>query len=257
MTSTNDSTTLVCLFHHQDQARAALQDLYEADVPRSSISLIGNQRNESSEELRSSTLDSLGVPQRDLEHLREGVRSGGTIVAVSAISEHVATVERIFGKHQATKIDETVAREAESVAAPVGAAAALEGERAIPIVEEELQVGKRTVDQGGVRVYRRIVEVPAEQTVNLREEHVIVQRNAVDRPATQADLDRQGERSIELTETAEEAVIAKNARVVEEVVLGKQAGEHTEHIRETVRRTEVEVEELPAAGVRTPSKNNL
>lgn len=198
----------------------------------------------------------MGIPDRDLKHLADGIRDGGTLIAVTAISDHVSAVERIFGEHSATKIDEAALT---ANAAPIAAAAAteVEGQRAIPIVEEELQVGKRTVDQGGVRVYRRVVEMPVEESVNLREEHVVVQRNPTDRPATQADLEAQGTRTIELTETAEEAVVGKSAHVIEEVLVGKVAGEHTEHIRDTVRRTEVEVEELDSTSRPTGSKNAL
>ena len=254
MSATNDTTTLVCLFHHQDQAEAALKDLLGAGVPQASISVIGDS---DAETRNTSALEALGVPSRDLGHLRDGLAGGGSIVAVSAVSGQVDTVERIFGKHQASKIDETDTRDQE--VAPLAVAAGTEqvGERAIPIVEEQLEVGKRTVDQGGVRVFRRVVEIPAEETVSLREEHVVVERKAVDRPATRSELDAQGDRSIELTETAEEAVVGKTARVVEEVLVGKQTGEHTEHIRDTVRRTEVEVEQLPSTETRTSSTTDI
>ncbi len=251
MPSTSDTTILVCLFHHDNQAKAAMNDLERAGIPKSSLTTItGANRQHST----FSTLETIGIPERDLKHLQDGLADGGTVIAVSATPDRVNAVERIFGDHSATKIDETVTRDRDMAAAPSAAAplagAAVAGEAAIPIVEEELQVGKRTVDQGGVRVFRRVVEIPAEETVSLREEHVVVERNAVNRPATQEDLDAQKSRSFELTETAEEAVVSKTAHVVEEVVVGKVAGERTEHIRDTVRRTEVEVEELPSTEVR-------
>jgi hypothetical protein len=46
-----------------------------------------------------------------------------------------------------------------------------------------------------------------------------------------------------MTETAEEAVVAKEARVKEELVVRKTAEEHVENIDDTVRRTEVDVDE--------------
>lgn len=244
MATTEDVTTLVCLFHHQDQAAAATEDLYKQGIPQASISVI---RNESSRDAAGSSLDELGVPARDRNHLLDGVRQGGVILAVSAITEHVSVVEKIFGSHQATKIDEA------AVAPSISAlAAGAESEKAIPIIEEELAVGKRTVDQGGVRVYRRVIEIPVEQTINLHEEHVVVERHAVDRPVTNADLSFQNNQTFELTETAEEAIIGKTAHVVEEVVVSKTASERTEHIHDSVRHTEVEVEEiLPEGGVRT------
>ena len=118
---------------------------------------------------------------------------------------------------------------------------ATDGTEAIPVVEETLRVGKREVSGGRVRVRSYVVETPVEEQVTLRQEHVDVQRRAVDRPVTDADRLFQ-DRTIEATETSEEAVIAKEARVTEEVVIRKDAEQRTETVRDTVRRTEVEVE---------------
>lgn len=127
-------------------------------------------------------------------------------------------------------------------------AQATQGEQArIPVVEEELQVGKRAVQRGGVRVYQRVTEQPVHESVQLREEHVNVERHPVDQPATEADMAAlKEEGTVELRETAEEPVVSKTARVVEEVVVGKEATERTEDIDDTVRRTEVDVEQLGA-----------
>ena len=55
-------------------------------------------------------------------------------------------------------------------------------------------------------------------------------------------MDRMRDQSVEVTEMAEEPVVRKKARVREEVVVGKETTQRTETIRDTVRRTEVEVE---------------
>jgi uncharacterized protein (TIGR02271 family) len=115
-------------------------------------------------------------------------------------------------------------------------------ERVMPVVEEELNVGKRQVDRGGVRVNTRVTEQPVSEDVRLREEHARVERRPVDRPATEADLSAFKEGSIEVRESAEEAVVAKQARVVEEVRVGKEVNDRTETITDTVRRTEVDVD---------------
>ncbi len=54
----------------------------------------------------------------------------------------------------------------------------------------------------------------------------------------------QGDQTIELTETSEEAVVSKSAHVIEELRVSKDAVEHTEMVHETLRHTEVEVEQL-------------
>lgn len=114
----------------------------------------------------------------------------------------------------------------------------------IKVVEENLQVGKREVETGGVRVRSRIVERPVEESLRLREERVTVQRNPVNRPATAADLNAFQEGQIEMRETAERAVVSKTANVVEEISIGKEVTERDEVIRDTVRKTEVDIENL-------------
>ena len=113
----------------------------------------------------------------------------------------------------------------------------------IPVAEERLTVGKREVNHGRVRVRSYVVETPVEEQVSLREEHVDVQRRAVDRPVTTADEALFAERTIEATESAEEAVVAKTARVVEEIAVRKTADERVETVKDTVRHTEVEVDD--------------
>lgn len=117
----------------------------------------------------------------------------------------------------------------------------------IPVVAEELKVGKRVVERGGIRVFRHVTETPVRESVQLREEHVRVERHAVDKPATEADMAALKEGSMELRETAEEPVVSKTARVVEEVEVGKEVTQRTEQIEDTVRRTEVEIEQLDAS----------
>jgi uncharacterized protein (TIGR02271 family) len=116
----------------------------------------------------------------------------------------------------------------------------------IPVVEEELKVGKREVQRGGVRVFQRVRETPVHEQVVLREEHVKVERHPVDQPADAADMTAFKEGSVEMREMAEEPVVEKTARVVEEVVVGKEVSQRTAEIDDTVRRTDVEIEQLGA-----------
>ncbi|MBC3539008.1 YsnF/AvaK domain-containing protein [Rufibacter sediminis] len=118
------------------------------------------------------------------------------------------------------------------------------GNTTIPIIEENLQVGKREVETGGARLRSRIVERPVEEHLRLRSEHVRVERHAVNRPATEADFAGFREGEIEMAERAEVPVVNKEARVVEEVSLGKEVEERDEVVRETLRSTEVDVENL-------------
>ena len=116
--------------------------------------------------------------------------------------------------------------------------------QAIPVVREELKVGKREVQRGGVRIFSRVVEEPFDESLSLREEHVSVQRRPVDQPIDPADITAFKDATIEMRESSEEAVVEKSARVVEEVTIGKEVTNREEHVRDTLRHTEVEVENL-------------
>jgi len=121
-----------------------------------------------------------------------------------------------------------------------------QGDEVIPVVEEELHVGKREVAHGRVRIRSHVVERPVEEQVTLREERVAVERRPVEgtmRTGSVNDADLFRERTIEMEERAEEAVVSKEARVVEEVVVRKEADQRTETISDTVRKTEVEVDD--------------
>ena len=116
------------------------------------------------------------------------------------------------------------------------------GEEVIPVVEEELRVGKREVSGGRVRVRSYVVETPIQEQVNLRQEHVSVERRPANRPVSDADRTFQ-DRTIEATEKREEAVVSKDARVKEELVVKKDVDQRTQTVSDTVRKTEVEVDD--------------
>ena len=124
------------------------------------------------------------------------------------------------------------------------------GEQVVPIVEEQLRIGKRAVSQGGVRIYSRVTERPVEEEVRLREEHVHVERRPVDRPIP-AGTDAFRERSFEVDEIREEPVVAKEARVIEEVVVTKDVQDRSATVRDTVRRTDVDVDRAEGDDVDT------
>jgi stress response protein YsnF len=123
------------------------------------------------------------------------------------------------------------------------AAGTAAGTEYIPVVEERLNVGKRVAESGRVRVRSYAVETPVEEQVTLRDETVHVDRRAVDRPVTAADEALFADKTIEATEMREQAVVSKDARVIEEIGIRKDAGQRTETVTDKVRRTEVEVED--------------
>jgi uncharacterized protein (TIGR02271 family) len=161
---------------------------------------------------------------------------------------------RQTGMTGATITGETQQLPSMSTAEPTSAVApqSTSETQAIPVVQEELKVGKRAVQRGGVRVYQRVTERPVQESINLQEERVSVERRPVDQPA---DVSAFKEGSIEVRETAEEPVVEKVARVVEEVVIGKEVTQREEQISDTVRSTDVEIEQLPGSSSASASQS--
>ncbi|HSX77011.1 MAG TPA: YsnF/AvaK domain-containing protein [Candidatus Saccharimonadia bacterium] len=119
------------------------------------------------------------------------------------------------------------------------------------MVEEDISIGKREIERGHVRIFSRVTEQPVEESVRLREEKVTVERRPADRPATATDLAAAEKQVIEMTETAEEPVVSKRARVIEEVVVHKEVSERTETVRGTARHTDVDVRREPETSTET------
>ena len=115
----------------------------------------------------------------------------------------------------------------------------------LQVVKEGLVVGKREVEAGGVKVTSHVVETPVSQEVRLHEERVTLDRRPVNRPLSGVAADAFRDRVLQARATAEEAVVGKDVRVVEEIGLRKEATDRTETVRDTVRETKVDVEQVP------------
>jgi hypothetical protein len=111
------------------------------------------------------------------------------------------------------------------------------------VVKEDLIVGKRAVEQGGVRVTSHVVETPVQEQVRLHEERVTVDRRPINRPLTGVAADAFRDRTLSVDAKSEEAVVSKVARVVEEIGLHKEATDRVETVRDTIRETKVDVEQ--------------
>ncbi len=184
-------------------------------------------------------------------HYATGVNSGGALLTATVDDNEAEEVAETLRQHGAKDIEGGSQSTGTATPAYTGTVnASATGETAIPIVEEELVVGKREVDRGGVRIYSHVVETPVDADVNLREEHINVERRVVNRPATAADFAAGSGSVFELNATGEEAVVGKTSHVVEEVLVGKQSSERTQAIHDTVRKTEVDVENLPGEVVK-------
>jgi uncharacterized protein (TIGR02271 family) len=192
--------------------------------------------------------------EHDTTVYNRSLESGSTVVSVRVSELHVAQATEILERHHPIDIDERATSYGvhqiattgtTGASGVVGHTAGRAGENeTIPLAEERLTVGKRAINRGTTRIRRYVVETPVEEQIALRDETVSVERRPVTdaRPVTSADF---SDKVIEMTETDEEAVVSKTARIKEEVVIRKEATERTETVRDTVRREEVEITKEP------------
>ncbi len=281
MTPTQQST-IIAVFPDASTAQAAAKDLLAVGVSKENMYLesgrTGSETSTGSGTTSTSRTEGLGTQmpahqggvggwfkslfggedETEGNRYQEAVGRGNVILSVHAREDQHEQIADILERHNPIDVQENDTTARSSTAGTAGVAGqrntgnananprntANAGE-AIPVVDEELQVGKRRVLRGGVRVYSRVVERPVEESINLSEDHVRVDRRPVDRAATAADFGTAQGNVTEVQEYAEEAVVGKTARVVEEVRVGKETTNRNESVRDTVRHTEVNVEQIP------------
>jgi uncharacterized protein (TIGR02271 family) len=183
------------------------------------------------------------VPEPDSSIYLEGVRMGGTILTAKAEDDYVQRAAEIMSGYNMVNIQDR-ARDWRTTNADLPEMTTTANNRnVLEVVEEDLEIGKETVETGRMRVYSTVTEQPVEENVALREETIRVQRRPVDRTVP-ADPTLFQEKSVEVVERAEVPTVDKVARVVEEVVVGKDVNERVETVHDTVRRQDVQVEQV-------------
>lgn len=277
------SRTITALFDSRSDAESARSRLASANIDadnirihdQSSAGFRGDGSYSDHEDLGFwESVKNAFLPDEDRHTYEEGVRRGGVLLTADVDQDQADQAVRLLEETNAVDVDQRADqwrsqgwdygaqeernRELGTAASDSGATwqpdarrddltsrergEAIE-EQALPVAEERLQVGKREVERGGVRVRSYVTEQPVHEQLRLRNERIDVERRPVDQPLTGAPDDAFRERTVEMTARGEEAMVAKEARVVEEVVLRKTANEEVRNIDESVRRTEVDVED--------------
>ena len=207
------------------------------------------------------------LPEEDRYAYSEGMRRGNVLLNATVDETQVTQASSVLEQSGALDLDaqeaswkqsgwtgyDAAAHTAIRTPAPVGTGRT---DDTIKVMEERLVVGKRAVEAGGVRVRAYVFERPVEAQVKLHEEHLTIERHPVNRPATAADAAAFADKTLEAHATREEAVVGKDVRVVEEIGLKKEAADRTETVRDTVRKTEVDVEDT-AATARTTGTTSV
>jgi uncharacterized protein (TIGR02271 family) len=226
-----------------------------------------------------SQLQRLGLSSELASHYASGVSRGETLESLTVDDVDAERVAAVMKRHAAGALHADVSKsesETRSIdggtqAAATGAigqavASKLEGEpigerrteghafseeqRTIPVYREELRIGKREVERGAVRVTTHVIEKPYAEKIVLREEHVEVERRPADRLVRPGESEFK-EGQIEMADMAEEAIGAKQTRLVEEVVVHKHVSERTASVGDTLRTTEVDVRSFDASRYRS------
>ena len=246
--------TVTAIFQTADVAQSVKAQIEQLGVSGSHIDVLGGAD-------RADDVSQLNLPHDEAVTYREAVREGHHVVSADVPESHVDEAMQIM-RHPEGGVDidayETEYRGRDTYDTDLadygtgfagygGAPAGTEAEdgRSVELAEERIAIGTREVDRGTTHVRTYVQEVPVEERVRLRQEHVSVDRRATDgeRVVTGAEADALfEERDIAVHETDEEAVVSKEAVVTEEVVVGKEVTEREEVVTDTVRKTEVDID---------------
>jgi uncharacterized protein (TIGR02271 family) len=264
--------TLTALFDTRSDATTAVNELVKAGIPRTSIRMTPESDAASTTTTRTSydtsrdekgfwaSLRDMFIPEDDRHTYAEAMHRGSILVGVTVDEAHAARAEDILEQYGTVDIQEREASYRQQgwtggAASRPGAAGGLatatpnmgvrkgmDNSDVIPVVEEQLKVGKRQVNKGRVKVRSYAVETPVSEQVSLRTETVHVERRPMDRAAAVGE-DAFKERTFEATATSEEPVVSKQVRVTGEVALTKDVEQRTQTVSDTVRSTKVDVED--------------
>jgi uncharacterized protein (TIGR02271 family) len=184
------------------------------------------------------------------------IETGGAVLTLRLPESDVPRAMKILDVHPPSNLNETSANwdaastpSSKAVVPPplsprMASTVTTGKEEVLRLAEEHLDVGKRQVETGRARVRRFVIEEPVESQVTLHEEHAALLRRPVSDSRAIKDVDWT-DKTIEITETAEQAVVNKTAHIAEEVVVRREGSDHVETVRDKIRRQQVEIERLP------------
>jgi stress response protein YsnF len=225
---------VVTAYDNVDSAKNAMEMLLNAGYDPSDLSIIDRSALKSHETVHVGLWRRLfgeNVWDHEAAVYGDTLDRGGAVLAARVPGDQVARTMALLDVHKpldivaaAAKIDETVPMEAKALVTPPISKADAKDPETLRLAEEQLKVGKRLFETGTTRIRRFIVERPAERQITLHEEHAEVVRKAIGDPSFVDDIDW-SDTMYEATETAEQPVVRKTARVVEEETLRKAGSE--------------------------------
>ena len=250
--------TVTAFYDTKDGAEAGKRILTDEGISSSDIDILSGEAGQSAHaDGNSGFMDKLSnmfMPDEDRHAYAEGINRGGYVLSVDVPeSEHQRVVELLDTDHSVDLDERSGSWRGEgwsgrneamdtSARQPAASDTATDGE-SIQVAEEQLKVGKRDVSHGRVKVRSYTVSEDVSADVTLESTHADIDRHKVDRTLTGADADKVfQDKEVVVEESAEEAVVSKEAHVVEEIDVHQDVERHTETVTDTVRRTEVDVD---------------
>jgi uncharacterized protein (TIGR02271 family) len=227
--------TIIAAYETVEEADAVVRDLKDAGVAAEGIgrhvkgAASASNRSESLEAFWTGLLG-IETEERDARVYDRTLASGGAVVTARVPVKDSESALAVLEAHHPIDLEERSGGDDEA--------------EVVALAEETLEVGKRAVPGETTRIRRYTVEAPVEEQVSLRRESVSVERRPVT-GASEVSEDAFTDKTVEVTETNEEAVVAKTARIAEEVVIHKDVEQQVETVRDTVRRDKVEIESVP------------
>lgn len=284
-----ENLTLSAFFDSNEDAENAAARIAAEGIPRSDIRIVKGADGSAVDTSvhPGGFWDSLAeffFPDEDRAVYAEGLRRGGYVLTVAVPQAQAVRVTDILDDLGVVDMDERaddwrktgwddeaalsdyrsgspgyVATGSDTLRATSDMVTDLDGDLnrdgKIDVMEERLLIGKRVAQGGNVRVRTHVIEQPVTEDVTLRDERVTIKRTPVNRAADGVTAFRDA--TISAEEHVEEAVVSKEARVVEEISLEKDVRTRTETVSDTVRKTEVEIEdERRADGFRDKTKTS-
>jgi uncharacterized protein (TIGR02271 family) len=234
--------TVVGLFDEKNEAMRAFSALAHEGYAKADLDILTSDDADDRPKL---ALMREWIPEPDVTTYLEGVRHGGTIITANVADSAATRAAEIMSGYRMVNIRDR-ASELRKIRNDLTLSDPARSDNVLEVIEEELEVGKESVERGRMRIYNVITEREVSQDVGLRDETIRVQRRPADR-AVKIDPSLFKERSFEMVEVDEIAKVGKTARVIEEVSLTKDVAEKVQTIRETLRHQDVEVEEVATA----------
>jgi uncharacterized protein (TIGR02271 family) len=235
---------IVAFYDRAEKARDAARALEGSGFSSSDMSLL-NRESLTDKDARDGNmwqrLFGRNVSEEDRAIYRRAIDSGGAVLTLRAPDTEVNRAMNILNVHGPMNLNDS-ARTSASAPTEIGRINAPE-EEVLRLAEEQIDIGKRLVATGKSRIRRFITEKPVEQQITLHDERCEVARREVTDPKLAKDIDWK-DLTIEVTETSEQPVITKTARIAEEVVIRRRRSEHVETIRDRIRRQQLEVERV-------------